>query len=85
MYWTDREHWADRGHGTIQRANLDGTRIETLITGLDQPLTMTIRDGYMYWITNHGRIQRADLQGNGVTTLVEADNEVAYGRGIAIY
>ena len=36
IYWTDKEA------GTIQRANLDGTNIETLVTGLDEPTGLAL-------------------------------------------
>ena len=34
MYWTDSD-WTFRKEGKIQRANLDGSNIETLVTGLE--------------------------------------------------
>ena len=71
MYWTD--WWT--GH-KIQRANLDGSGVEDLVTstsGLVWPhgLALDLGAGKMYWTdwwTN--KIQRANLNGSGVEDLV---------------
>ena len=67
MYWTDAV--AKR----IQRANLDGSGVEELVTGLITPgaLALDLDGGKMYW-TAQGRvkIQRANLDGSGVEDLV---------------
>ncbi len=60
MYWTD---W---GHNKIQRANLDGSQVEDLVTSLDDPyhIELDLAGGKMYW-TDGGtdKIQRANLYG----------------------
>ena len=63
MYWTSA--------GRIQRANLDGSNIEDLVTGLDwaRDLALDVAGGKMYW-TNTGRIQRANLDGSNIEDLV---------------
>ena len=63
MYWTSA--------GRIQRANLDGSNIEDLVTGLGwaQDLALDVAGGKMYW-TSAGRIQRANLDGSNIEDLV---------------
>ena len=51
MYWTDRGYWEDIGTGKIQRANLDGSNVEDLVTqGLDDPdgIALNVANGKMY-------------------------------------
>ena len=64
MYWTDWE--TDK----IQRANLDGSQIEDLVTtGLDSPssLALDVAGGKMYWIdAGTDKIQRANLDGSQI-------------------
>ena len=68
-------YWTDWGTNKIQRANLDGSGIEDLISGggLDGPdgLALDMAGGKMYW-TDAGanKIQRADLNGSNVEDLV---------------
>ena len=61
IYWTEREL------GEIKRANLDGTNIEVVLTGLDWPRAIALDEanGRVYW-TSFDRIQRADLDGTVV-------------------
>ena len=76
-------YWADDG-GPIQRANLNGTGVETLIGRHGTYDFQAIRSlaldptaGKMYW-TNHryGEIQRANLDGTGVETLIDARSKI---------
>ncbi|UCC22767.1 MAG: SMP-30/gluconolactonase/LRE family protein [Planctomycetota bacterium] len=80
IYWTDRDY--DR----IQRANLDGTNIENLITtGVYDPrgITVDLFAGKMYWIDNYyDNIQRANLDGSNVENIVTGLTD-PYG-GIAL-
>ena len=68
MYWTDWE--SDK----IQRANLDGSQVEDLVTtGLDAPsgLALDVDGGKMYWVdAGTDKIQRANLDGSQVEDLV---------------
>ena len=68
MYWTDWE--TDK----IQRANLDGSQIEDLVTtGLDLPsgLALDVAGGKMYWVdAGTDKIQRANLDGSQIEDLV---------------
>ncbi len=67
-------YWTDDGIGNIQRANLDGTGVQTLVTGLSNPrgLDLNISSSKMYWTAydRGGKIQRANLDGTGVEDLV---------------
>ena len=66
-------YWTDYGTHKIQRANLDGSNIEDLITGLDWPMEieLDVSAGKMYW-TNWvpAKIQRANLDGSNIETIV---------------
>ena len=65
VYWTD---W-DVG---IQRANLDGSGVETLVSAARaNGLTVDITAGHLYW-TDYGanRIRRANLDGTEIEDLV---------------
>jgi len=74
MYWTDT--FAD----TIQRANLDGSNIETVVNGVTASLGIAVDriNGKIYWvdigqfISGFGDevIRRANLDGSGVETLL---------------
>ena len=74
-------YWADWSKDKIQRANLDGSQVETLVSdgwgfrGLERPhsLALDVGQGKMYWADgNASRIQRANLDGSQVETLVSA-------------
>jgi cytoskeletal protein CcmA (bactofilin family) len=66
-------YWTDFGTAKIQRANLDGSSVEDLVTGLPAPLGIALdrSAGKMYW-TDAGtnKIQRANLDGSSVEDLV---------------
>ena len=68
-------YWTDWGTDKIQRANLDGSGVEDLVSGggLDGPdgLALDMAGGKLYW-TDAGanKIQRADLNGSNVEDLV---------------
>ena len=80
MYWTDRE--TDK----IQRANLDGSQIEDLVTtGLHYPngLALDVTGGKMYWTDEETKkIQRANLDGSQIEDLVTTG--LASPRGLAL-
>ncbi len=63
-------YWTDDGTDKIQRANLDGSNIEDLVTqGLADPIgiALDMSSGKMYW-TNWGKhkIQRANIDGSNI-------------------
>ena len=76
LYWTDAR--TDR----IQRAELDGSDLRTLVGGLMQPRDLALdRDGgRMYW-TDSGadKIQRAHLDGSKVEDLVTEGLKEPFG------
>lgn len=41
MYWTDAHQLLDRS-GTVARANLDGSKVEVVVTGLNHPLALAL-------------------------------------------
>ena len=67
-------YWTDAGTDKIQRANLNGSQVEDLVTaGLTTPSGIVLDVGRrkMYW-TDAGanKIQRADLNGSNVEDLI---------------
>ena len=78
VYWTDT---GLKGRGRIQRASLDGSDAEDLVTGLDGPVDISLdpANGKMYWLDTafplrSGTIQRADLDGTNVETVLSLGN-----------
>ena len=67
MYWTDYDT------DEIQRANLDGSQVETLVTGVEAPngIAIDAGAGKIYWTMGYGisRIRRANLDGSQVETI----------------
>ena len=67
-------YWLDRGTDRVQRANLDGSEVETLVTaGLSAPkeLALDVAAGKMYWTDSDlNRVQRANLDGSQREDLV---------------
>ena len=68
-------YWTDNGTNKIQRADLDGSDVEDLVTtGLSTPLgiALDVAEDKMYWTdVGNDRIKRADLDGSNVETLIE--------------
>jgi len=74
MYWTDTHS------NTIQRSNLDGSSVETVVNGVTASLDMAIDqvNGKMYWVDigqfvsgfGDEAIRRANLDGTGVETIL---------------
>ena len=66
--------WVDYGTDKIQRANLDGSNIEDLVTqGIIDPhgIALDVEGGKMYWADSvTHKIQRANLDGSNVEDLV---------------
>ena len=50
-YGDSKIYWTDRDAGVIQRANLDGSSIENIITDVVKPhgIAIDTTDGKMYW------------------------------------
>lgn len=79
---TGKIYWTHGGSpGTIRRANLDGTQMELLVTGLKYPRGIAIDPlhGKIYWVQAPaagnaiGLLKRANLDGTGIET-VYAEN-----------
>ena len=87
IYWTESGEWDALGNpiratGKIQCADLDGSNVTALVTGLDDPrgIALDVAGGKMYWTvpgevnratqTFTGKIQCADLDGSNVTDLI---------------
>ena len=71
---TPKIYWADSVTDKIQRANLDGTNVEDLVTtGLSDSdgIALDVAGGKMYWTdTETDKIQRANLDGTNIEDLV---------------
>ena len=67
-------YWTDLGTDKIQRANLDGSNVQDLVTsGLRSPsgIALDIAGGKMYWTDKDtDKIQRANLDGSNIEDLV---------------
>ena len=66
-------YWTDSGTDRIQRANLDGSGVEDLVTGLRNPsgLALDVAAGKLYWSDGGtDKIQRSNLNGSEVEDLV---------------
>ena len=83
MYWTNTSFWSRPwpGHDKIQRANLDGTNVEDLVTtGLHiaTGIALDISAGKMYW-SDVGKIQRANLDGSNVEDAIVGNADIPIG------
>ncbi|MHC4133225.1 MAG: DUF5050 domain-containing protein, partial [Planctomycetota bacterium] len=82
----EKIYWSDYGTDKIQRANLDGTGVEDLITsGLDIPLgiTLDISGGKLYFSDGGThKILRANLDGTMVEDLITAGLQSPEGLAI---
>ncbi len=82
-------YWTDWGTDKIQRADLDGSNVEDLVSsaGLNGPdgLALDMAGGKMYW-TDAGtaKIQRSDLDGSNVEDLVTSGLSVPYGLALDV-
>ena len=66
-------YWTDYFDNQIKRANLDGSGVETLISGLNDPAGIAIdyAGGKLYFAdTGSNRIYRANLDGSGLQAIV---------------
>ena len=87
-------YWIDAGDNKIQRANPDGSNIETLVTyGPDTRtifvastgVALDVLGGKMYWTNDDAHnIQRANLDGSNIETLVTHGQGARYLTDIAL-
>ena len=80
-----RMYWTDSVSDKIQRANVDGSNVEDLVTtGLRDPgdIALDLTEGKMYW-TDQGtdKIQRSNLDGSNVEDLITT---LDYPSGLAL-
>ncbi|MBA3483776.1 MAG: hypothetical protein H0T51_18385, partial [Pirellulales bacterium] len=74
-------YWVDHNAGRIQRANLDGSNVEIILSGFGNGtlvgIELDLAAGKMYW-TNYsaGQIQRANVDGTGLENLVTGQNGI---------
>lgn len=74
----DTLYWTDRGDGTICRAALDGTGLETLITNLPGPQGIGVDPigARIYWADSTlQRISRANLDGSNVEVVLDGSGQ----------
>ena len=71
VYWTEKNK-PDENRGTIRRAALDGSNVQTLATLLSVPIGIAVDtvSRHLYWTNSSGRIQRANLVGKNIQNLV---------------
>ena len=66
-------YWTDPGRNHIQRANIDGSNLKNIVTGLGSPKSIAL-DGTgnkVYWTdTTSGLIQRANLDGTNIQNII---------------
>src|SRR5690606_25953875 len=65
-------YWTTGSDGQVQRANLDGSEIEEILSGLEHPtdIALDVREGKMYWAERDaGMIRRANLDGSEIEDL----------------
>ena len=71
-------YWASWSLGKIQRANLDGTNLQDLVTGLTWPrdVALDIAGNKMYWVdAGANKVQRANLDGTNLQDLVNTQGQ----------
>ena len=73
-------YWTDHSTGKIQRANLDGTNVQDIVTGLgwSTDIAFDMSMNKMYWTDRDttSKIQRANLDGTNIETLVTGDTSI---------
>jgi DNA-binding beta-propeller fold protein YncE len=77
IYWSNMGSFPAVGNGSIQRCNLDGSGVRTIVprggTYAPKQLKLEKASAKLYWCDREGmRIMRANLDGSNVETLVIA-------------
>ncbi len=89
----NKMYWADQNANKIQRADLDGSNVEDLVTGLDNPyaIALDLVNNKMYWSDwGTDKIQRVDLMATFPVAAPSSDIQdvitagVGDSRGIAL-
>ena len=73
--------WTDNGNGTLMSANLNGTGVVQLLTGLTAPGAVAVDkiNGYIYWADNgvgSKKIRRCLYNGTGATDVVTGLDQI---------
>ena len=87
LYWTGRLG-SGSGDGLIQRANLDGSNVTTLVSDLTSPTGLALDEtkGKLYWTDVEARtIQRADLNGSNIEPLVSVSDQFPAGIALDVW
>ncbi|HQU72033.1 MAG: DUF5050 domain-containing protein [Calditrichaeota bacterium] len=77
-------YWTSTTGGHVARANLDGSEVETLITGQGLPsgIALDYAEGKIYWVERlRNRIQRSNMDGSSIEAIVSG-LESPYGLAI---
>ncbi len=67
---------SDKNDNSIKRMNLDGSGLETIISGLDYVTSLFVdeNNSKLYWIDPHGeKIQRSNLDGTNIEDVITKD------------
>jgi len=82
IYWaanptfTGANNAARRTPGSISRANLDGSNIETINTTVEFPVGLAVGGGKVYWYDDAtGLIERANVNGDSVESIIEQPSQ----------
>ena len=66
-------YWVARDQYVLRRANLNGSNVEVVLTGLSDPTGLAIdQTNNKMYIGEYGHISSANLDGSGKTTLISA-------------
>jgi low density lipoprotein receptor-related protein 5/6 len=80
----DKMYWSDRGSNTVRRADLDGSNVQTLVSGLGQArgIAIDVQNNMLYWADNGtNKIQRSLIDGSKIEDLV---TNLGFPAGIAL-
>ena len=75
VYWTNMGSLLGTGGGTLQRANLDGTGVETIVPAgmprTPKQMQLDLVNGKLYFCDREGaKVWRANLDGSGLEAIV---------------
>ena len=78
-------YWTDEGQAKIQRANLDGSNVEDVVTSAGTPRGVVVTGGKVYWTNRTGvKIQRANLDGTSVEILLDTNDGLVLPTALAL-
>ena len=75
-----RIYWTDINAGQVNRIDLDGNNLDTLIEGLNvEAIKLDVPNNRMYWCNPFLGIQSANLDGSDMDTLVNRGSNFTFG------